>query len=1483
MDKLCVPYFNARLNSEYLLYSIIFERQFDTTDWFCPPNSDSTVYKKLSNLQDYFEKWHYAGSYPAKVEFEKFVDDNKAKYIDELNNKTLSVFLGIFLKAAEQIQNLEFKDDWQTICVTGNLEYDKINNKLELISVDDEEKEIEKKFNGEFIRLAEDNDTEKHLFLFISNEENILEEEKQKLPKNITIQRFSSNTPIEEIIDFVFKPYSNNLNYSDFDRWRRKRRTDMDDQTYGEFYSLQKSLSEKMESKFDYDYGYRPGDNFPEFIQAILTNGWRGFFIYGDGFSGKSATARTIARYLMYREMIYAPVWIDLENKNISDLLRKKDIKPDKGKKRKPHDEVELYLKSEIDSQFEKEFEGNPKSKMSKQQYLVVIDNVELNEEGINRIFMALDTIYNDSNYKPKIIEDSVRKPYLIVTSKLQCKDKQLIKKLTPDELRAPIMSVGQITDFIEIVARKQDLGKEIEIAKKSSALTKLANILLDKFNANPGIIITVAGLLHDMNIDDLCTELEKRGGGQEQDIRKKMAAIYQLPFSVLDKKQDKKQLQILYLFLRIIEEDILLSEDEIYEKIVKLKHWKENNLTLDDLKSALRDLHRYNIIYSPENKTKYGIKSIAYDVFMFEKDFLGEDRESGKCLRDKFIQLCQQLEKALCKDQNIKIIEPIIEKMKGKCNSCSKFQSNKNYYFSLAACYSSNPEILSLLMGFGCDINKPDSSNITPFEWAARRNSKTTILEWFKSNNAAIELDTSVSKGNTIAHYACICNSEPKILKWLFDNGFKINEKNIDGEIPFQNAVRYNPSTAILDFLFEKGVCIDTELSRVTKDEYNNNLENVKNIIKNNENLVNINNNFLEELKDVDESIFNKIFDIAPCNRIIVLAIHNPNIEVFRWMLKHGANTKGLWLLIANLVKNIKYFDLLFDYDQGIKEIWFERNICFFALAYANTTALEWIINKDPNLIYDTIFHDAIDYENVSSLIWLFDNIPEPQRAELLNNKDEDGRTVFHYAAQNRNTDILEKLLEYIPQPQRLKLIKCKDKEGLTVFHLAKQNPVFEWLFNNIPKPQRLLRCRDKDGWTVFHCAIQNSNTDVLDWLLNNIKQPQKLLKCKDKNGLTVFHYAVRENNTDALKWLFNNVLQSQKLLKCRDKNGLTVFHYAARNCNADTLCWLFKNVLQSQKLIRYKGGYGRTVFHYAVQNSNTDVFEWLLKNIKQPQKLLKCRNKEGWTAFHDIVLVGKIIYLEYIFQYEHDIDINKKIYSKYTALNLAIQENNISIVKRLLYKSAEINRYELLIASLDKDDDEYKYKLLCLKAKKINRWDKIDIFPLMEAVVFNEDERILKFLLSMGYPTEARNKLGQTPLMAAALNPNPKMAITLLEYGADLEIKDCSGKTALSYIQEHEQHALILEKAAACGGKYKQSGNSLMLIKIFNSLNSKSKRILLELIKLRGNINTELEKSEKDRGKRLFMKKIKTNRKAFNELIRNGIITEKYFNGGK
>jgi ankyrin repeat protein len=228
---------------------------------------------------------------------------------------------------------------------------------------------------------------------------------------------------------------------------------------------------------------------------------------------------------------------------------------------------------------------------------------------------------------------------------------------------------------------------------------------------------------------------------------------------------------------------------------------------------------------------------------------------------------------------------------------------------------------------------------------------------------------------------------------------------------------------------------------------------------------------------------------------------------------------------------------------------------------------------------------------------------------------------------------------------------------------------------------------------------------------------------------------------------------------------------------------------------LLQCKGNDGYTVFHSAVEakDNPTAVLDWLFQHVPE---LLQCKGNDGYTVLHTAAIYSNVATFDRLLQHLPEFDINERTNIGYTALNLAIQKNNTDMVKRLLHEKAGPNRYELTIASIDENWDEYKYKPLCLKAAEIDDETKIDTFPLMEAVTCNGDEQILELLLSAGYPPDTSNKLGQTPLMGAALNPNPQMAITLIKYGADPKIQDCNGRTALSYLKEHEQYELILEK---------------------------------------------------------------------------------------
>jgi len=56
---------------------------------------------------------------------------------------------------------------------------------------------------------------------------------------------------------------------------------------------------------------YIPTPEFEENLQKSLLRDWAGFYIHGEGASGKSAMAGALIHYMMWTKMIYAPIWIE--------------------------------------------------------------------------------------------------------------------------------------------------------------------------------------------------------------------------------------------------------------------------------------------------------------------------------------------------------------------------------------------------------------------------------------------------------------------------------------------------------------------------------------------------------------------------------------------------------------------------------------------------------------------------------------------------------------------------------------------------------------------------------------------------------------------------------------------------------------------------------------------------------------------------------------------------------------------------------------------------------------------------------------------------------------------------------------------------------------------------------------------------------------------------------------------------------------------
>jgi ankyrin repeat protein len=823
MVKICVPYKDDNLPTpKFRLYSITMNKRYDSSCWNIAPirQNNEEIKEKFIQLQKYCEENHYE-NYPADFYLSTIIKvNNKPEYVEKLNHDTTSVFLGIFIKAFSQIKGWKFKEDWRIICATGNLEYNE-DEPLHLLPIDN----VFNKYNDEFTAIADKKyKGKKSLFLYIS------EIEDKNVPQgtygDITVKWFSPDNAIEVILNYLFKPFNYKTDFYRLD-------------------SVQKDLLCKMENQKGNNFDYIQGDWFRSLEPKMFRNDWRGFFIHGKGGSGKSAAAMEIVRCLCPKK-IYAPIWLFVNDGDIDSCLKKETKNTLENNILKKRDEIEAYITSGIEMQTGQIIDNlKNKIKELRRKYLIIIDNLELQENGIGRIIQAIKNIFP---YRET-------RPYLVITSRYSCSyDKYLSDlKLSKVEMyKKRIKSDSQPEEEIckltkldieylikAITENLTETRNKLDRAKGNDTFDELVEIYFQKYSDRPSLIIKSIALLEDMEINELVDLIRKDHDRYEDDLRNEEIKIDMKAFSLLDNSMEKlnypAEKQVLYLFLEIGKEKPV-SVDEINKRIDESDKW-ERKPSMNDLKKILRTLCKYkliNSIPSIERKTSYMIDSISYRTILFEKEFLGPQSESGEYLRDIFVNINQQLEMALRYDMDVDIVEPLLEKMKEKnIDSINYFYMYISYIFT-ATQFSSNIAVLNCLSAHVPDLfNHVDDylhkaiefSNTTVLDWLhehvpellinpdnyggtvlfyATGNSNTAVLDWLYEHIPEL-LNHPDNNGKTVFHYAAEFNGTD-VLDWLYKRIPELlNHPDNNGETVFHYAVTISGDTAVLDWLYER------------------------------------------------------------------------------------------------------------------------------------------------------------------------------------------------------------------------------------------------------------------------------------------------------------------------------------------------------------------------------------------------------------------------------------------------------------------------------------------------------------------------------------------------------------------------------------------------------------------------------------------------------------------------------------------------------
>lgn len=939
-------------NKVFSLYEVFFTEDYSDLTWniLTLSGQSQSIDEKLENLQEYFKQRQYKKEIGGNFQGNNTTDGSVFK---ELTDSTPSIFLGLFLAAVIKIQQRKLKSSWNTVTVTGDLEYNRTTGEMNFVTVGDiveKYKAVEdyaKKHKG------------KHLFVYVSNETEI---EPDFYENNLEVKAFVGGYSVGAIIAEILKP---------------------------NFDEEQTRLFDKC--KVNLPWEYISTWVFEEIKKESLSSDWKGFLIHGEGETGKSAMTLALARYLAAAEKIYAPIWVKIENESLQQYIEKPKLMSDPLENQDPliDNPIAAYIAKTIVETLNKEpGAGNELSRTAKlidrgnaAPYLLVIDNLELDcvIEVMNAVQIILGGVKN--------------KPPIIITSRFDEKEpgsaQRIGLKNKPQDEAA--LSPYGVESLVDAVSRGQTYEYKLAKNKASEEYHKFISSLYLHFNSFPGVITQITPLLAYREFSDLNPILLSM---KDMQFQEKINTVYQIIFSQLD---DFTQM-VLFAFINTIVnqsfekyiDDIQADPQEIAEHINSYKWTFTDGTSLElseiqeKIPNALIELERSHLIYRttqnrPSDKAGYSIKTLPYISFMFEESLEGRII-NGKSLRDILLNnLPDIVWEGLRCNQPVSKLKKYLERMKNENEDCFNFA-----LLCVAASVSDRPEHIDLLLesGYELNITWERESSRNPVQCAALYNNNPSILQRLIDRGA--DYKSTDKFGMTPLHLAAANNSNPKVIDILIDKGLDMYARDDSKKTPLQYAAK-NPNKSIIEMFYNKGA----DIKKVFSD-----------------NVTLLHYAAVNKNPEIAGWLINKGLDIHAVEKNGWTPLHyalfiDNNTEMINFLLDRGAISDINKIVDINppwYLKFMEYWPLL------------------HLVAFRNKTSdnIDLLIEKGAEIDFkdkngSTPLHFAAEYNKEPDMI----NFLLKHHASI-NEKDKKGRTPVFLAAQlNENPQVAIALIK--------------------------------------------------------------------------------------------------------------------------------------------------------------------------------------------------------------------------------------------------------------------------------------------------------------------------------------------------------------------------------------------------------------------------------------------------------------------------------------
>uniref|UniRef100_A0ABD2XPA2 Uncharacterized protein n=1 Tax=Trichogramma kaykai TaxID=54128 RepID=A0ABD2XPA2_9HYME len=348
-------------------------------------------------------------------------------------------------------------------------------------------------------------------------------------------------------------------------------------------------------------------------------------------------------------------------------------------------------------------------------------------------------------------------------------------------------------------------------------------------------------------------------------------------------------------------------------------------------------------------------------------------------------------------------------------------------------------------------------------------------------------------------------------------------------------------------------------------------------------------------------------------------------------------------------------------------------------------------------------------------------------------------------------------------------------DKDGKLI--LRRATPLHHaargWFFNKDTVMRELFkiyhRCdanyTDENDLTHFHVACKYGYADVVRKFLEVGQDPNLVARNSGVNTLDPpLHLALQHENWEIVELLLRNGSDPN----LANVDGYTALHVACRNCSRDLLSMLLRTCDEVGRPVNVDAPdkWGNTPLHQALTFCTNDIFIMLLRHGADPN----VGNEEGSTSLHKIcqkqedddALLVTFFQISELLDRTVEVDALDKLGN--APLHLALRYGNKKVAIFLLLSGADPNLTNL--------EGQTPLHIICQE----NAFQQEYAFARSFFKACHDNDRRVR--------VDALDKSGNTPLHVALSRGRKDLAQVLLTNGANPNLANRQGSTALHVI---------------------------------------------------------------------------------------------------